>query len=49
VVRRQSGREAHYDIAGPFISTLCTLVCDRIREQVQAEAEAFTAHAGPKE
>jgi DNA-binding transcriptional ArsR family regulator len=41
VGRRQVGTAAYYSIVDPTVSQLCDIVCDRLRQQAAAEAEAF--------
>ncbi len=42
VARRSSGTAAFYSVADPSLLTLCSTVCDRLRDQVAAEARTFS-------
>jgi DNA-binding transcriptional ArsR family regulator len=42
VARRKNGLEAHYSIRMPLVFDLCTLVCNRLREDVRVKAEVFS-------
>ena len=39
--RRPSGVSVYYEIADPLIFQLCDLVCDRVAERWQQQAETF--------
>ncbi|MBI5949421.1 MAG: winged helix-turn-helix transcriptional regulator [Chloroflexi bacterium] len=41
VSRHARGTAAYYAIADPSIEDLCTLVCDRLRDQAAEEARVF--------
>ncbi|MCK9519266.1 MAG: metalloregulator ArsR/SmtB family transcription factor [Dehalococcoidia bacterium] len=41
VARRPQGTAAYYSVTDPSVVQLCDLVCDRLRDQKLAEAEAF--------
>ena len=41
VSRRQHGTSAYYAVSDPSITQLCDIVCDRIREQADAEVAAL--------
>lgn len=43
VARRQAGTAAYYSIIDPTITSLCDIVCERIRAQAQSDAEALMA------
>lgn len=42
VARRAEGTAAFYRVTDPTLTTLCDLVCGRLREQAEAEARAFS-------
>ncbi|RJQ12371.1 MAG: transcriptional regulator [Dehalococcoidia bacterium] len=42
VARRAEGTSAYYSVVDSSVERLCTIVCDRIGSQFQAEAAAFT-------
>lgn len=42
VARRPQGTAAYYSVADPSIERLCDLVCNRLRDQIRDEAEAFS-------
>ncbi len=42
VARRPEGTSAYYSVSDPSLVSLCSIVCDRIRAQAVAEAEALT-------
>lgn len=39
--RQQSGVSVYYEIADPIIFELCELVCDRVKERWQKQAQQF--------
>jgi ArsR family transcriptional regulator len=41
VARRTEGTAAYYRVVDPTLTTLCDLVCGRLREQAEAGARAF--------
>lgn len=41
VTRRPEGTAAYYSVTDPSLMALCSIVCDRLREQVAAEARTF--------
>lgn len=43
VSRRRDGTSAFYAVVDSSVEQLCTLVCERIEEQVQVEAAAIAA------
>jgi DNA-binding transcriptional ArsR family regulator len=43
VARRAEGTAAYYRVADPSLTQLCDLVCDRLREQADEQARAFSA------
>lgn len=42
VNRRPEGTAAYYSVTDPSLMSLCSTVCARLREQVAAEARAFS-------
>lgn len=47
VARRAEATSAYYRLAGPFVETLCTLVCDQIRSDVLQQAGALAGTTAP--
>lgn len=41
VSRRTEGTSAFYSVTDPSLMPLCAIVCDRLREQVAADARTF--------
>jgi ArsR family transcriptional regulator len=41
VARRPDGTAAYYSISDPSLMPVCAIVCDRLRDQVAAEARTF--------
>lgn len=41
VSRRAEGTAAYYAVTDPSLMPVCAIVCDRLREQVAAEARTF--------
>ncbi len=41
VARRPEGTAAYYSVADPSLMPVCSIVCDRLRDQVAAEARTF--------
>ncbi|RLE25584.1 MAG: transcriptional regulator [Actinobacteria bacterium] len=41
VARRPDGTSAYYSIADPSLMPVCAIVCDRLRDQVAADARTF--------
>ena len=42
VARRPEGTSAYYSVSDPSLASVCSIVCNRIREQAVAEATALT-------
>ncbi len=42
VTRRPDGTAAYYSVTDPSLMTLCSTVCDRLRDQVRSEAQTFS-------
>jgi DNA-binding transcriptional ArsR family regulator len=42
VSRRPEGTAAYYAVTDPSLMNVCTLVCDRLRDQVRSTAETFS-------
>lgn len=42
VTRRPDGTAAYYSVTDPSLMKVCTLVCDRLRDQVRVTAETFS-------
>ncbi len=43
VGRRREGTAAFYSVTDPSLVSLCSTVCDRLREQVRENARTFSA------
>ena len=43
VARRPEGTSAYYSVSDPSLMSLCSIVCDRIREQAVAAAAALSS------
>jgi ArsR family transcriptional regulator len=41
VARRPDGTAAYFSVADPSLMPVCAIVCDRLRDQVAAEARTF--------
>ncbi len=41
VTRRPEGTSAYYSVTDPSLMPLCSIVCDRLREQVADDARTF--------
>ena len=41
VTRRTEGTAAYYSVTDPSLMPMCAIVCDRLREQVAADARTF--------
>ena len=41
VARRPEGTSAYYSVADPSLMPVCAIVCDRLRDQVAADARTF--------
>lgn len=41
VSRRADGTSAYYSVTDPSLVPVCEIVCDRLRDQVAADARAF--------
>ena len=41
VSRRAEGTSAYYSVTDPSLVPVCAIVCDRLREQVTADAHTF--------
>ena len=41
VARRTDGTAAYYSVTDPSLMPVCAIVCDRLREQVAADARIF--------
>ncbi len=41
VARRPEGTAAYYSVTDPSLMPICSIVCDRLREQVADEARTF--------
>jgi DNA-binding transcriptional ArsR family regulator len=41
VTRRAEGTSAYYSVTDPSLGPICAAVCDRLRDQVRAEARTF--------
>jgi DNA-binding transcriptional ArsR family regulator len=41
VARRPEGTAAYFSVADPSLMPVCAIVCDRLRDQVAAEARTF--------
>jgi DNA-binding transcriptional ArsR family regulator len=44
VSRRADGTSAYYSVTDPSLMPVCAIVCDRLRDQANAEAHALTAN-----
>lgn len=42
VARRAEGTAAYYTATDPSLISLCSIVCDRLRQQVAADARTFS-------
>lgn len=42
VSRRPEGTSVHYSVTDPSLMSLCTIVCGRLREQVEENARTFS-------
>ena len=42
VARRPDGTSAYYSVADPSLMPVCAIVCDRLRDQVAADARTFS-------
>lgn len=42
VARRPEGTAAYYSVTDPSLLPICSIVCDRLREQVAADARTFS-------
>ena len=47
VTRRQEGNTAWYSIADPSVYQLCDLVCNSLRDRLEAQAGMFKESPGP--
>ncbi|HSM65761.1 MAG TPA: metalloregulator ArsR/SmtB family transcription factor [Ilumatobacteraceae bacterium] len=43
VTRRAEGTAAYYSVTDPSLTSLCAIVCDRLRDQATSQARAFAA------